>query len=768
MNKQVQISIVIPVYNMEKYINECIDSVLNQKDVALEIICINDGSIDATYDILKQYAELNSNIVVYTQENYGLSASRNKGIELAQGRYIYFLDGDDLLANEYILHDALEQLDSKELDLLELDAESFFESDEIRVKNKNYERAYQRINAYGMYENGYELLLKLLAGGDYYASSCIRIYRSSFLRKNNLKFTEGILYEDNIHTLSCFLLAGRVMHVNRTIMKRRIREGSIMQSDVDFHKFYSYVTVYEETMKLWDKYGNNLVDKQMERLCDDYKNLARYMYRMLTYHEKNKINDLAPAQRYRIKKEILDTDSIVDENIYSFPYFMFKPSEHIMLYGAGTVGKTLYRIAQRDNLIFIDGVFDKRGVEVSENYIRVNGIDEIESYKDYKWLITIDNKSVAREVKKMLLERGVLERNIKWPSVGYKRLEISRYSLEENKCLERALANIETKKIIVFMQPEHGNLGDYAISLGEKNFLSTYFHEYEAIWITTNEWIYLNEELKRNINNRDIICMNGGGYFGDVWESGITCKEICEAFPNNVKVFFPNTLTYKNQVYEDNKNLQEDIEWIRNQNQLYMFFRDTYSYEYMKNIGGINCYYSPDMALFIEPEPIERTKISGKIMMCFRNDCEKKIVGEEEIRVFLNNLGYSVVDEDIHLNKYLSIEEGYERVKQHIKNLRCYGLIITDRLHMMIMSALAGVPCIATDNSTRKISGVYTWIKSKSVKIVNSPEEIDCELVKQMLEKSYEYEPLTDEFEMMAKQFKRIISGMMTEETIYE
>ena len=94
----VKFSIVIPVYNSEKYIEECLGSVISQTFKDFEVICINDGSTDASKSLLDEFANKDERVKVYSQENQGVGAARNYGIELAQGKYISFLDSDDILS----------------------------------------------------------------------------------------------------------------------------------------------------------------------------------------------------------------------------------------------------------------------------------------------------------------------------------------------------------------------------------------------------------------------------------------------------------------------------------------------------------------------------------------------------------------------------------------------------------------------------------------------------------------------------------------------
>ena len=114
-NEEIKVSVVIPVYNTEKYVREAVESIMNQTVRELEIIIINDGSTDNSLQVVEELAAADSRIQVYSQTNQGLSMARNAGITHAHGRYIYFMDSDDLLEK-----DAMElcynKCEEKELD----------------------------------------------------------------------------------------------------------------------------------------------------------------------------------------------------------------------------------------------------------------------------------------------------------------------------------------------------------------------------------------------------------------------------------------------------------------------------------------------------------------------------------------------------------------------------------------------------------------------------------------------------------------------------
>lgn len=99
----IKVSIIVPIYNMEKYLTECLNSIMNQTLQNIEIICINDGSTDGSLDILKLYQQENSKIKVFNQDNCGVAAARNRGIKIAQGEFIAFMDPDDYYYSDYAL-----------------------------------------------------------------------------------------------------------------------------------------------------------------------------------------------------------------------------------------------------------------------------------------------------------------------------------------------------------------------------------------------------------------------------------------------------------------------------------------------------------------------------------------------------------------------------------------------------------------------------------------------------------------------------------------
>lgn len=211
-------SVIIPVFNVESYLRDCLDSVLNQTCADWEAICVNDGSTDNSAEILTEYALKDGRINIITQSNGGLSAARNAGMRAAKGDYILFLDSDDWLETS-ALQTLAENLDGE--DMLCFSGRRFFEETEaFRPADQLMSQAYPTGMAY--YNDN------ALQSRDFaFVCVVLRAYKRSFLIDNGLWFKEGIFHEDNLFTpLACFY-SGKVKVINECLYDYRVRSNSI-------------------------------------------------------------------------------------------------------------------------------------------------------------------------------------------------------------------------------------------------------------------------------------------------------------------------------------------------------------------------------------------------------------------------------------------------------------------------------------------------------------------------------------------------------------
>ncbi len=314
------ISVVIPVYNVEDYLRECVESVLNQTYQNYEIILVDDGSTDSSGKICDEYAD---KATVIHQDNAGLSAARNAGFEKSNGKYVYFLDSDD-----YILPETLGKLltiaENDNADFVFFDAVSFADVVDFKV-NQNYIRKTQYKTCSGL-----EMFRSLCDNKDYHSAVPLLFLRKSFLLENFVRFVDGILYEDMIYTYQVFCTAKTVSHCCEALYYRRYRKSSIMTSKKNLKHFHSAVKVYYEVLKFTRE-----SEIQQKDIAEKY--IVRCAYNVFNIYEKLGKSDKKTLQTSmkKIKNNILSNRSFGDMSLEmrckgKFFWFVYKIFEKVL------------------------------------------------------------------------------------------------------------------------------------------------------------------------------------------------------------------------------------------------------------------------------------------------------------------------------------------------------------------------------------------------------------------------------------------------------
>ena len=223
--ENIKVSVIIPVYNTEKYLVEAINSIVNQTLREIEIIVVNDGSTDNSAQLLENFAQQDNRIKIITHEkNKGLSEARNTGIKAIQGEYLYFFDSDDVLERD-CLELCYNKSKMEELDFLFFDAVTFYDEDDKSNLKLNYQRTkHLEPKVYA----GIEILEILLKKNAYKDPVWLNFIKTSFLNELNLSFISGIYHEDVLFSLQLYIQAVRVNFINRSFFHRRMRGNSIM------------------------------------------------------------------------------------------------------------------------------------------------------------------------------------------------------------------------------------------------------------------------------------------------------------------------------------------------------------------------------------------------------------------------------------------------------------------------------------------------------------------------------------------------------------
>lgn len=273
------ISVVVAVYNIEDYICECVDSIINQTIQPEEIILVDDGSTDRSSALCDEYAEKNTNIRVIHQKNAGLSAARNTGIEHAQGVWVYFVDGDDILAPD-VIESFLAVLTAHEGDVEFIqgrmtwfvDGSNNFKPDEVYIPDE-----------WTYFAKSQLVMARMLEEKGAFRMGIRGLYRRNFLIQNDLMFVPGLYSEDQEWTPRLFSLDVKMgSNENPGYLYREGRAGSIVtarkpeQAEVLFTLYQEWFDRFGNDSSLDVRFRNALKNEAARRSVEElYKHIER-------------------------------------------------------------------------------------------------------------------------------------------------------------------------------------------------------------------------------------------------------------------------------------------------------------------------------------------------------------------------------------------------------------------------------------------------------------------------------------------------------------
>ncbi len=249
-----KISIIVPVYNVEKYLAQCLDSILNQTFKDFECICVNDGSTDNSLKILQEYAQKDKRFKIITQENKGLSGARNTGIRNTNTKYITFIDSDDWVTENYleVLYNELAETNA---DIVRASYKFYYQKENLYKSARI--RKIHKIN----YNTNIERLYKGYAGAFVWA----KIYRTSLIKDNDIWFYEGRNAEDCPFTAMLYLYSPNIKFIDSELYFYRKHSLSITGN---FEKtacddFYNFITLTKDLQK------RNFNEQEIKEFCID-------------------------------------------------------------------------------------------------------------------------------------------------------------------------------------------------------------------------------------------------------------------------------------------------------------------------------------------------------------------------------------------------------------------------------------------------------------------------------------------------------------------
>ncbi len=243
MSEPLKISVIVPVYNVENYLRQCMDSIINQSFENLEIICVNDGSTDSSCSILEEYEAKDHRIILVSQENQGVSSARNRGIELSTGEYISFVDPDDYLEKD-AFKIASNNLENGTIDILSWGYNPFPNPSAWYVNASSPVNDIYKSDSVNAFFNG--------------TGSVVvwnKLYKTEMIKKNLLLFNENLKTAEDVEfNMMTFVRASNVKFISDKLYYYRIgREGSLTSDSNGETKAKNHKILFENVFSNWDK-----------------------------------------------------------------------------------------------------------------------------------------------------------------------------------------------------------------------------------------------------------------------------------------------------------------------------------------------------------------------------------------------------------------------------------------------------------------------------------------------------------------------------------
>ena len=461
------VSIVVPVYNAEKYLHQCIESILNQSYKHIELICVDDGSTDTSADIIKIYTENDKRVTLFSQENSYAGVARNNGMKLATGKYIMFLDADDYFDTK-LIETMCEKAEKSNLDITVCDSRIYDEQHGFMREAKTNKKQLMHSKDFFSPEDISDNIFQMTAGWD-------KLYRLDFVRQNDITFQNTRVANDERFVDVAYALAKRIGYVDQILITHR---GNVKGS-LEYTRHNSWQCAIEMLRglktqlvqrNLYDRYKRSFCNRAGEYLIwyadtfndlnslkdflafikdeviDDFDLIGHdvsYFYEEYYYsqienisrnyfeaylceqirHQRAVMEKLRNGfyiyeNHIRVLEEIVQGQKshIEDLNIgkrWTMPQGIPKGTK-IIVYGFGDVGKDYCAEIIRYNEYKLIMAVDRDYQKYSDAFVKVGSVEDISQVEFDYILISILKEEIAMSVKDELVNSGISENKILW------------------------------------------------------------------------------------------------------------------------------------------------------------------------------------------------------------------------------------------------------------------------------------------------------------------------------------------------------------------
>ena len=736
--KNPKITVILPVYNVEKYIEDCILSIINQTLTDIEVIFVDDCGSDNSISIVEEYAKFDKRIkVVKNEKNSGAAQSRNNGLSHATGEFVCFMDPDDAYASD---------------DILEIMYNTVIQNDVLAVCGniKVVEDSYRYYNFSKKTSSYYGFnVLKdgLYTYEDYNIWSSWGFTRFIFNRKyimdNKILFPNYRHYEDPLFFVTLMSSLNKFYGINKDVyLYRQVQKDRKM----------SYLAIKDTLLSIKEVLNIYLENKFFSHYVNEYQTLINFIKNDFSYYIFEK------------KDNYKDLIQLINEDLNEIDFDIVTRFSSYNIYRSFSDVLKKEKIKKDSTNIFKRAV--KKALKPVYLPIKNRFVDIIDS-RTWELKEEINNKynELLNVTKESRSKFSDIENKT---NLIYS--EITNYK-NEKKDNKNILKDIEflventfnnmffDKKIFLIGSSEHSNIGDAAISRGTYEFIFKYFKEYKLIEISTFELDEKMPYIEKVMNNNDLIFLQGGGNLGSKWlaEENLR-RKIIEYFPQNKIIIFPQTIYFEPGEKGD-KELEISKRIYNQHSNLLLFTRGKISLEFAKkHFPNVPSYCTLDTALNIN---IKFNFVRNGILCCLRDLTDESGITKSQydeiistIKRYDNNFAFT---NNLYEGEIDKIHRNFV-VNEQLKKFASHQLIITDRLHGLIFSLMTNTPCIVFSSYNYKLKEFTDMLKDNPfISFIDKDvSKLDSEIKRMLKLDCINYQNNFDkEFDKISKIIKR-------------
>lgn len=704
------ISVIVPVYNAEKFLGYCLNSLVSQTFTDYEVIIVNDGSTDGSLEICQRYAAIDARFHIISIPNGGVSNARNTAVQAATGDYLTFLDSDDALAlNALELMIQAEKHYHTGLVIGNIQLVDFSKGEVLPVRLSSDYLGNERVLTKREF---IERKMEIIWHTSLMEGLCCKLYVTKTWRQSGTRCPEDLSFgEDFIANMNYYNACNGVCFLNKTVY---------------------YYNNPENSASLTHQYREDLFDNKMylQRMLllhlggldaiKPYQRISYYKYVALTGMRciediLNKNQHLTRHDRIRMISHMLE-DTLFRQCMADAEYSDARFAGWTPYICAQDVKGLLALIKRQSAMREVDS---KRRKRTRFNYIlgmplRVFG-NKLKRYGIGHKLLQVDKSLERIGFRKMFYQlfphvrvrnarslevQHIIQtvvkdvRNFIYLSEQHTRRDLMRHRINELR---------QSQKILLVGTSEHSNIGDAAITLAEQYLLKRVYPEYFQMEFSTYEIDRQYAFLQAIACPEDVICLSGGGNLGSQYAAEEELRRrVISDFPCNKIIILPQTIYFSNDAH-GHEELERTSRVYNAHADLTLFLRGKESLAFAKkHFPHTRSCLMPDCALYLRRDyAFDR---SG-VLLCLRDDGEGVFNDEKKrmIRTSLETLGMPVHEIDNVAQEDISREERADVVNAQLKRFAHHRAVVTDRLHGVIFAAVTHTPCVALGLGNQKI-----------------------------------------------------------------